>query len=228
MPDQDDDARGADGRRLASAAYVPTTTRSKDGRAFELRLVRRLRVDGRDERTLAVWSRSFDDADAARLLEAWLTSEAPRLTEFGRIASILGAATLDRLIDGRRDAEAAKAKERRRAAREAEKRAHAIWLLRREVGCDVAVLDLRQGDEPAKPFLRLKFDHAWERDRVWDWASFQKHRWHDWKAHCDEHGAASTERLILAGMLETERAVKKAGLGSGGRRPLRFWRGDPA
>jgi len=229
MTSQDHSTEDADDRHLAASAYLPSMTPADDGRTFTLRLVRRLRVDGRDERTLDVWSRTFDDAEAARLLEAWLVSEAPWLTEYGRLASILGPGSLDRLIDDRLTAAAAEAEQAKRAAAKAEKRARTIWLVRDEVGAtNRPVLDLRQGGDQAKPFLRLRFDQAWERDRVWDWVSFQDDHWHAWKAHRDEHGEDSLERLILSGMIETERRVKKAGLGSGGRRPLRFWRGDPA
>jgi hypothetical protein len=42
----------------------------------------------------------------------------------------------------------------------------------------------------------------------------------------EEAGADEVGRELLYEMLTTEQAVKKRGLGAGGRRPLLFWRGD--
>jgi len=133
MTSQDPSTEDANDKWLAASGYLPSMTPADDGRTFTLRLVRRLRVDGRDERTIEVWSRTFDDAEAARLLEAWLVSEAPRLTEYGRLASILGPGSLDRLMEAR--LAAAAAEQAKRAAAKAEKaRPHHLTGARRGRG----------------------------------------------------------------------------------------------
>lgn len=70
------------------------------------------------------------------------------------------------------------------------------------------------------------FDEGWERDRVWDWLRWQTRRFEDIRLRIDGIGAAAVERELLHEMLVTENRVRKTGLGAGGRRPLRFWRGD--
>ncbi len=42
----------------------------------------------------------------------------------------------------------------------------------------------------------------------------------------DEEGALQLERRLLREMQETEIRIKRAGLSAGGRRPLRFYRGE--
>jgi len=85
-------------------------------------------------------------------------------------------------------------------------------------------LMMQRGDETV-PFLVLRLDQKAERDRVFDWARWQGLSYHGWRAHWEAHGSIALERLILEGMLRDERRIKAAGLGAGGRRPLKFWRG---
>ena len=80
-------------------------------------------------------------------------------------------------------------------------------------------------DARARPFFALRYSKASERDRVWDWMQHQTGRYGEFKEHFFEHDADSLRKLIYRGMLETERSVRKAGMGSGGMRPLRFWPG---
>jgi len=74
----------------------------------------------------------------------------------------------------------------------------------------------------------LKYDRRSERDRVWDWMQHQTGRYREFETFFQASGEDALKKLIYRGMLETERAVKKAGLGSGGVRPLRFWPGPEA
>ncbi len=86
-------------------------------------------------------------------------------------------------------------------------------------------LNLRRGNEQ-KPFWVIRFRERWELERFRDWFRCQSPRFTAWAEFLETNNAASLERMLLREMLETERRVKKAGLGGGGRRPLRFWRGD--
>lgn len=78
------------------------------------------------------------------------------------------------------------------------------------------------------PFWTMLFRENWERDRFYDWWVHQNDRLADVAEFLETNSKADLEKLLLHKMLLTEQAVRKAGLGSGGRRPLRFWRGDEA
>ena len=82
----------------------------------------------------------------------------------------------------------------------------------------------RDGFKPVK-ILRLRFDTKSPRDRVWDYMKHQVDHYQAYAQIAEERGPEALKKVIFAGMLETERAVKKAGMGSGGARPLRFWPG---
>lgn len=72
-------------------------------------------------------------------------------------------------------------------------------------------------------FWLIKFDEAWERDRFWDWFKWQTNRFAEFMKDGDR---LDLERKLLREMLVTEQAVKKQELGAGGRRRLRFGRGE--
>jgi hypothetical protein len=75
-------------------------------------------------------------------------------------------------------------------------------------------------------FWSIAFDEAWERDRFWDWFSWQTERFQEFADHMKDGDRLDLERKLLKEMIVTEQAVKKQGPGAGGRRPLRFWRGE--
>lgn len=75
-------------------------------------------------------------------------------------------------------------------------------------------------------FWRINFRERWERERFRDWFRNQRSRYDEFAAFLDGNDAVALERLVLREMLDTERRVKAAGLSAGGRRPLRFWRGE--
>lgn len=86
-------------------------------------------------------------------------------------------------------------------------------------------LKMWHGRDSDQAFFRLRYDKASERDRVYDWMQHQTQRYREFAAYHEANGSDALKKLIYGGMLETERTVKKAGLGSGGTRPLRFWPG---
>lgn len=211
--------------RLSASAYVPLLS-DADG-SVTVSLARQIRVAGESILTGVVWSERFADVAEAKGRHAWMVSKSARLTEWGRLAVILGPDTLTAAIAKAWQADLDLIeKERRRQERDA-REAETIWLIQDEVGrYKRPAIIMHLGNQRANPFLTIKVREGWEQDRIYDWARWQSDRYRDWKAHCDEHGAKSLEQLIMTEMLRTENAVKKAGLGSGGRRPLRFWRGD--
>jgi len=84
-------------------------------------------------------------------------------------------------------------------------------------------LTLERGDDE---FWSISFEEKWERERFSDWMRRQKHRFAEFAESMKEGDRFELERKLLREMLVTEQVVKKQGLGAGGRRPLRFWRGE--
>ncbi len=93
------------------------------------------------------------------------------------------------------------------------------YLTRKKMFC----VTLERGDDE---FWSISFDEKWERDRFGDWMEWQEHRFAEFAEYMTEGDRFELERKLLREMLVTEQAVKKQGLGAGGRRPLRFWRGE--
>lgn len=86
-------------------------------------------------------------------------------------------------------------------------------------------LDLRRPGAK-KGFWRIMFREKWERERFRDWFRCQRDRFQDFAAFLEANDAIALERLLLREMLDAERRAKAAGIAAGGRRPLRFWRGE--
>jgi hypothetical protein len=95
---------------------------------------------------------------------------------------------------------------------------------REKKGCYLLVLE--RGSLKAKPIWTISFAESWERDRFWDWLGWQEERFEEFAQFTQVGCRLELERRLLREMLVTEQAVKKQGLGSGGRRSLRFWRGE--
>jgi hypothetical protein len=211
---------------LAASAYAPVLATAEASDSAEIRLVRCLRSGGEQIMTRTVWSHAIEDQAEAEGRQAWLLSNAEHLTEWGRTAAILGPEALTKILEAKWNAELLRIEDERRKAEKEARDAETIWLTQDDVGPhERPAIVMRQGRH-SEPFLTIKLREEWEQARIFDWARWQSHRYHDWKEHCVEHGQESLERLMMTEMLKTENAVKKAGLGSGSRRPLRFWRGD--
>lgn len=87
-------------------------------------------------------------------------------------------------------------------------------------------ITLERGSPRNEKIWSITFKEAWERDRFWDWLGWQRSRFDEFAEYMLGGSRLELERQLLREMLATERDVKKQGLGSGGRRPLRFWRGE--
>lgn len=175
-----------------------------------------------------IWQQHFDRRRDATGMFAWMAERREFWPFWGRLTSVIGpdrlfAAAAADVAKARSDraAELARARKEARATRERRKEISSYLV---EKGGQFGV-DLRRGDE-RKSFFVLWFRESWERERFRDWWRPQHHRFADFSAFHDAQGASALERMLLREMQETEKRIKAAGLGAGGRRPLRFYRGE--
>lgn len=176
-----------------------------------------------------VWSHDAGDAAGARNVLAWLRGRPERWDYWGWLATSFGGEVLVLLI-----VEEVEDETRRQADEEALKLAKAEKKLRMSRQIDIYLhdgkrcrpaLSLESADQD-KPFWKISFAERWERDRVYDWVRWQRERFLDWRDLVACGGMVALERLVMAGMRETERDVKARGLAHPSRRPLRFWAGE--
>lgn len=178
-----------------------------------------------------VWTRSITDATEASDAFEGLRTAGDDLVYLAESALVLNSSVADAIVD-RHVAKFVEAEKAARAAAATEA-AKAEKAAARDRNIAVyftgdkkrPVLELGRGPL-ARPVLKLHFGASWERDRFWDWFKWQKHRHEEIADSVAEVGAEPVRRELLYDMLKTEQAVKKRGLGAGGRRPLLFWRGD--
>lgn len=185
-------------------------------------------VPGHDGRRDAIWSVDAGP-DRARPVFDWMADRADQWPLWARLACLFGEQAVTAIVvDGaERDAEqAALREESARLEAEERRRLHErIELFVLDPKNKRPGLSLESGDED-KPFFVMRFSEKWERERVLDWMRWQKPRFQEFRGIVEAEGAVALERVVIAGMRETEADVKRRGIGSGGRRPLRFWRGE--
>jgi hypothetical protein len=207
-----------------TAEFLPQYARDDAG-AFNAMLVRRLPDHGH----VVVWQVGVESVKSAKALHAWMWSNPGDWSYWGRIAQRLGPDALTPMIldaaESHAKAVQKATEERRKEAREQARLARQITLFSYDPKKKQPYLGLERGSE-SRPFFRMTFTERWERDRVVDWLRHQKPQFGEMEQIFTELGALELERHILAGMRETERDVKVRGLSAGGRRPLRFWRGE--
>lgn len=206
-----------------SARFLPFVSDAADGLST-VSLLRRLP----DDTFAPVWSHDCAPV-AARAIGEWMWSQPGQWRYWGHLALRLGDAVVGPIIlDAATEAAAELEAEERRAEAERlenELLAQEITLFTFDPKKGRPALGLERGCDDA-PFWRMKFDEKWERDRVVDYLRRQKPRFVELEAHFREHGALELERLVLSEMREAEKRAKALGISSGGRRPLRFWRGE--
>lgn len=198
-----------------------------------IRLVRELRCDGAPVVRVVAWSAIYADPSLAIDAYEALAHHEDRLVYWSVGATALGPdwlnPTISMLVEDylcqRAEDQVTAAREADEARRVAAKELAAAtkidlyYLVRKKMFC----LTLDRGDEE---FWSIKFQEKWERDRFGDWMQRQKHRFTDFADYMTGGDRFELERQLLREMLVTEQAVKKQGLSAGGRRPLRFWRGE--
>lgn len=209
---------------------------------LELRIVRALTCDEQLVTSSVVWSARHPGEQQARDAYDALTMREADLQYWSVAAAVLGpgwltpriAATASAFVDERaaelervaREEEAAREEEE--AAREEEETRRAArkaidGFFRKREDKFVFALEHRVG---RAEFWAIRFGESWERDRFWDWLRWNTARYAEFADFLQHGTALDLERQLLREMLVTEQTVKKQGLGSGGRRPLRFWRGE--
>ncbi len=177
---------------------------------------------------VVIWRRFTSQGEASDIF-VWMSEHQDQWHYWGRLVILFGEQALEAiavqaaLLDaGIRAAE----EERVRLEREDQERRHRkIELFILDNATKRPGLSLASGDEK-KPFFVMRFSEKWERERVLDWLRWQKHRFLEFRNLHASEGADALERVIIAGMRATEIEIKAAGTAFGGRRPLRFWRGE--
>lgn len=207
------------------------------GTTPSLHLVRGM--DDGSRRYESVWR--FDDAadpDHAGRMFAWMWSRPDRWSVWGRAATGLGPAYLSGMV-ARETADVGLTEPATvdvlvtlpsniEEDQEDDPDRDRIWCacddktwVREKTYSILLYHDGRRSD----PVFSIVFDRKGDRDRIWDFMRHQTGRYREFVDLVNAQGQAALQKVIFASMLETERAVKKAGLGSGGLRPLRFWPG---
>ncbi|MBB3348397.1 hypothetical protein [Sphingomonas sp. BK069] len=175
-----------------------------------------------------IWRCNLERPRLARDVLVWMRDRREQWQLWGRLTALTGherllARAIKEVTESRsRSAEKLlRRRQKERGAREREKEISSYLVDDDQHYC----VDMRRGGHK-EGFFVMRFREKWERERFRDWWVQQRHRFGDFAAYVDENGAAALERMLLREMQDTEKRIKKAGLGAGGRRPLRFWRGD--
>ncbi len=200
-----------------------------------VRLVREFRCDGVPFLRTSAWSEDYEDPSSASDAYQALSHQQDSFSYWSVGATAIGTAWLTPIVsplvsehllereqaraNAEREAEEARVLAAQELAAAAKITAYYKMLKKR------FAITLEYGTANGR-FWSIGFDEAWERDRFWDWFSWQTERFQEF-AECMQGGdRLDLERKLLKEMLVTEQTVKKQGLGAGGRRPLRFWRGE--
>lgn len=183
-----------------------------------------------------VWSRSYDAVPQADDAYAALRERQGAFGYWATGAAVFGqdwlnptiSILIEEYIDQRdqKREELARELETERGKLNREEAARAIINAYFVTKDDRFVIALDRGARRSEKVWSITFDEAWERDRFWDWLKWQRGRFDEFAESMRSGSRLELERQLLREMLATERDVKKQGLGSGGRRPLRFWRGE--
>lgn len=206
-----------------SIAFLPTLGTDRPVVTF----VRRIRTGDQIAETV-LWQKEFATLLDARRSFEWLNERSSDWTLWGRHSEQFGPdailSALGTSMAADRASRAARLVEDRRKARKKREKAKMIcsYLVERD---ERYGLDLRRGDSK-RGFFEILFRERWERERFRDWFRCQSHRFTEFAVIFEEKGPLELERALLREMLATERRVKAAGESAGGRRPLRFYRGD--
>lgn len=174
-----------------------------------------------------IWQHQFARARDANGIFEWMVERQGDWPFWGRLTSLIGS---DRLLAAAA-ADVAKARTARAADLLRERREVRAALRKEQEISSYLVekhgqfgVDLKRGGHK-KSFFVIWFRESWERERFLDWWRPQHHRFAEFAAIHHAQGASALERMLLREMQDTEKR-KAAGLGAGGRRPLRFYRGD--
>ncbi|WP_206240475.1 hypothetical protein [Novosphingobium terrae] len=210
----------------ADAMYAPILLAEPDGPGRNAVALFRNRDDGSQA---IVWQQSCESQEGASALHEWMLLRSDLWNFWGRLAARLGADPAGMLI---LKAARADEEERQNQVREAEKHRLEEERLSRVITLYCYTpkgkrpyLGLERGNAD-EPFFKMSFAAEWECDRVVDWLQYQRKRFEEMAQLLADSGQLALERHILEGMRAAERDAKARGISVGGRRPLRFWRGQ--
>ncbi len=209
---------------------------SLDLEGSTLRIVRQLSCGDTHVSRIVVWSRDHDEIGDAETAYEALGTHVDRLQLWSIGAMALGPDWLTPIIseivasfvhereEAREQQERTELAARDKAERQkAKENAIDAYLTNKNKRFQLL---LQRGSHSSGVFWTIEFKESWERERFWDWLRWQRERFADLAEDLKHTTGFELERRLLREMLATEQVVKKAGLGSGGRRPLRFWRGE--
>lgn len=198
------------------------------GASCEVGIVRRLTAETGQLAVLSTCAWTVDDRGEAERQFRWMSDRRDLLPRLGRLSLINGPHSVLAIVaEGVRLDREREIEEDMLAELRAEQDARLHGVVESfvfERGGRFG-LNLKRASD-IDPVWEISFRERWERERFRDWFRCQDHRFAEWADHADGHRGRVLERLLLAEMLETEKRVKVAGLGAGGRRPLRFYRGE--
>lgn len=201
-----------------------------------VRLIRAIECGGESVVEVEAWRSSYESLEQAAATHEALSSRKDKFSYWSVGALVFGPEWVIRATTDMVEKFVwQRNQERERVARELEKERVRLEE-EREAETSISVyfrekkdsylLTLERGSDEAEPVWSISFEESWERDRFWDWLGWQNERFEEFAEFMRNGSRLDLERRLLREMLVTEQAVKKQGLGSGGRRPLRFWRGE--
>lgn len=209
----------------ASAIATVRIERQRQGDVTCVRILREVRCGDVPLAQVAVWSRTLSHVAAECLFQV-LECLGSDLFPIADLAAGLPTYHVDTVLDRLVEAEVQKKRAADAEAEEAARKAReALRIGVFYTGSKKKpILEMRRGSR--ETFFDIGFGAEWERERFWDWLKWQTEHFEDIAVEVATHGAERVRIRLLHDMLLTEQAVRKRGLGAGGRRPLVFWRGE--
>ena len=167
-----------------------------------------------------VWTASFGNVEAARMIVQVMMSHPKRWASWVRMARMLGRDFLTGVIEAEViGASRLLAEQRAEDDGHDDGDAETVHLSLVLEGSP-RIIAVREG----RAFMVLTLETIVEARRVWDWVRWQANAFHEWFMLSQLSGATMLEVMILNSMRIDEAAAKDAGLAAEGPRPLRYWR----
>lgn len=167
-----------------------------------------------------VWTASFGNVEAARMIVQVMMSHPKRWASWVRMARMLGRDFLTGVIEAEViGASRLLAEQRADDDRHDDGDAETVHLSLVLEGSP-RIIAVREG----RAFMVLTLETIVEARRVWDWVRWQANAFHEWFMLSQLSGATMLEVMILNSMRIDETAARDAGLAAEGPRPLRYWR----
>ena len=167
-----------------------------------------------------VWTASFGNVEAARMIVQVMMSHPKRWASWVRMARMLGRDFLTGVIEAEViGASRLLAEQRADDDRHDDGDAETVHLSLVLEGSP-RIIAVREGSA----FMVLTLETIVEARRVWDWVRWQANAFHEWFMLSQLSGATMLEVMILNSMRIDETAARDAGLAAEGPRPLRYWR----